>query len=115
MESELLQRHSTRETLEAAVAAAAGSPNTVMHNKRVVTQGRDLVNVSSCVSLRAMEDNNEDDKELSELSETEDEGEDQVYTLRQEHQHQQQATARKSLVRHAIKGINLFLLPPPLS
>jgi hypothetical protein len=105
MEGELLQRHSTRETLEAAAAAAeAGNPTVIMHKKKAVTQGRDLVDVSSCVSLHAIDNhsnNNKDDEDdgnvLSELSEV---TEDEVSTLRRQHQ-------RKSLVRHAIKGNHL--------
>lgn len=105
MEHELLQRHSQREILE---AAAGGNDRTTLMLKKLATQGRDIVDVSSCVSLRATgeEDDEEEEKVImtaSKLSEsdTDDEGEDEVYNLRREHQQ----AARKSLVRHAIKGI----------
>lgn len=104
MEHELLQRHSQREVLE----AAAGG-NTI---GKLPKQGREIVDVSSCVVLRAAagegEDEEEDEEEkvvltanqLSESSDSDD-GDDEVYNLRRAHQ---QAAARKSLVRHAIKG-----------
>lgn len=108
MESDLLQRHAQRELLEAAAARVNGSKRTTLVQKKLVTQGRDIVDVSSCVSLRATDQ--EDDEEEEKLvmtanqlsgSDTGDEGEDEVYNLRREYQ---QAAARKSLVRHAIKG-----------
>lgn len=112
MEQELLQRHSQKKILE---AAASGSSSTLIL-KKLATQGRDIVDVSSCVALRAgiaCEDNEEDDDEEEEkavmsgnkLSESEsesDDDDDEVDDLRREHQ---QAAARKSLVRHAIKGM----------
>uniref|UniRef100_A0A7I4FD07 Myb-like domain-containing protein n=1 Tax=Physcomitrium patens TaxID=3218 RepID=A0A7I4FD07_PHYPA len=107
MESDLLQRHAQRELLEAAAARVNGSKRTTLVQKKLVTQGRDIVDVSSCVSLRATDQ--EDDEEEEKLvmtanqlsgSDTGDEGEDEVYNLRREYQ---QAAARKSLVRHAIK------------
>ena len=94
-ENDLLQRHSKREALE--VAAAGGT--TVM-DKKFVTQGRDIVDVSSCVSLHDDDEKIMRGNVLTE-SDTEDEREDEVYTLRQEHQ---QANPTNSLVRHAIKG-----------
>ncbi|KAG0599265.1 hypothetical protein M758_12G138900 [Ceratodon purpureus] len=105
MEHELLQRHSQREILEAAAGGNMNDRTTLMH-KKLVTQGRDVVDVSSCVSLRAGDDDEDEEEEkivmtankLSE-SDTDDEGDDEVYNLRREHQQ----AARKSLVRHAIK------------
>jgi len=107
MEHELLQRHYEREILE---AAAGGNAQDRML-KKLAIQGRDIVDVSSCVSLRATgaEEDEEEEKlvmtanQLWESESEDDEGEDEVYILRREHQ--QQAAARKSLVRHAIKGI----------
>jgi len=107
MESELLQRHSTQETLAAAATAAAGNTSSrkgaspTRLKKAPVMKGRDLVDVSSCVSLRTMEANNNnndedddgDDNVLSALSHDEDE----AHILQREHQ-------RKALVRHAIRG-----------
>ncbi|KAG0621493.1 hypothetical protein M758_3G024700 [Ceratodon purpureus] len=95
-EIDLLQRHSKREALE-----AAGAGSTTLMHKKIVTKGRDIVDVSSCVSLHDEEDEEKilRGNVLSE-SDTEDEGDDEVYSLRREHQ---QANARKSLVRHAIK------------
>lgn len=91
-ESELLQRHTTRETLEAATSG-----------KKIATMptcGRDLVNLSSCVSLRAMEatkDCKDDHYERIMSALSEDEVGDTAPTISRQHQ-------RKSLVRHAIKG-----------
>ena len=106
MEHELLQRHSQREILEAASGGISNDRTTVMH-KKLVTQGRDIVDVSSCVSLRAIDGDDDEEEEkivmtANELSEsdTDDEVEDEVYNLRRQHQQ----AARKSLVRHAIKG-----------
>jgi hypothetical protein len=101
MEHELLQRHSHRETLEGAAGGNATTP------KRAVTLGRDIVDVSSCVSLRTVDEGDDEEEEKLVMtantvfeSDTDDEENDEVYNLRREHQQ----AARKSLVRHAIKG-----------
>ena len=95
-ENDLLHRHSNRGALEGAAAGGAK----LMH-KKVVTQGRDIVDVSSCVSLHDEEEEKMMRERVLTESDTEDEGEDEAYTFPREHQ---QASTRKSLVRHAIKG-----------
>lgn len=94
-ENDLLHRHSNREALEGAAAGGAK-----LMRKKVVTQGRDIVDVSSCVSLHDEEEEKIMRERVLTESDTEDEGEDEAYTFPREHQ---QASTRKSLVRHAIK------------
>lgn len=104
MESDLLQVHAQQEILEAA--AGGIDDRTTLLLKKPVTKGRDIVDVSSCVCLRAIDEEDDEEEEklimtankLSE-SDTEDEGEEEL-NLRREHQH---AAVGKSLVKHAIK------------
>lgn len=107
MEGKLLQQHSRREQLEATAVQGNVNGCTTTDQKKQVTRGRDIVDVTSCIFLRAADEEDDEEEEklimnanqLSE-SDTNDEG-DEIYNFRRDHQ---QAAARKSLVTHAIKG-----------
>ncbi|XP_024363029.1 uncharacterized protein [Physcomitrium patens] len=106
MEGKLLQQHSRREQLEATAVQGNVNGCTTTDQKKQVTRGRDIVDVTSCIFLRAADEEDDEEEEklimnanqLSE-SDTNDEG-DEIYNFRRDHQ---QAAARKSLVTHAIK------------
>lgn len=121
-EKDLLQRYSQRGILEAANVDDLYDLNTVYIHQKPITQGRDIVDVSSCVSLRAVDEEQEEEKvilpgdEITD-SDSEDETVDEVYNLRRErrhskevlHQKTQQEVAWKSLDKQVVEG-NSFSL-----
>lgn len=120
-EKDLLQNYSQRGILEATVGESGSNDNSMnVTEKKCVMQGRDIVDVSSCVSfLGNCEDGNEEvDKKilLQDInlidSDSEDETADEVYSRRTEHrrtkdllhQNQQQEHAWESLDKQVPDG-----------
>jgi hypothetical protein len=120
-EKDLLQNYSQRGILVATVGEAGSNSNSInVTEKKGVMKGRDIVDVSSCVSFlgNCVDGNVEVDKKvlLEDInlidSDSEDETADEVYSRRTEHrwtkatlhQNQQEVCARKSLDNQAADG-----------
>ncbi|KAG0604219.1 hypothetical protein M758_10G154000 [Ceratodon purpureus] len=113
-EKDLLQNYTQRGILEATVEESGLSDNSLNTTEtRSVVQGRDIVDVSSCVSLRDCEDGNEvlDKKTLLQDinlvdSDSEDETADEVYSRRTEHRRKKDLLHESQQEEHAWKSLD---------